>query len=481
MHQTKLIQLLASFDKSEIKQFESFLESPFFNSSKKLLAFYRILIQYHPEFESPKLSKEKIYQKMHGKQPYSDPTMRELISNLFKLAKEFISHLELKNNPIGASNGRYAWLIKRGLNKISEQELAQCDELLRDTSRRDYDYYYQKWLADYNEYHYQSEVLRDLEHKLFKNKELGQHIDSLNKYYLMHYLESYNYLMNMSRIYNKPVDTSIAAHIDALGARYTGRGDLLIDIFYGINQLLRNGDEKYYFELKGIFLSGDKSIERAVLTELSINLQNYCLQKLRGGDKRFGPEIMEILRFVIDQELMIEGGKVPYSFYKNVVIMGVDFMDIDWVKAFVEKYKGLLSQQFKEELYNFSMAYILFAERKYEEALTIAMCLAAFNDFTKLDIKNLTARIHYELGMFDQIDILLNSYPHHLNRETISASRKEINTLFTGFMRQLTDLNRQYSIQDWERLSREIEQTIAFTNKRWFQEKIVELGRKYNY
>src|ERR1700679_2451451 len=187
MHQTKVIQLLRSFDKDEAKQFESFLESPFFNTSKKLLVFYKILIQYHPEFESPKLSKEKIYQKMHGNQPYSDPTMRELISNLFKLAKEFISHLELRGNPIGASNNRYLWFIKRGLNKISEQELTYCDEMLRANRQRDYEYYYQRWVADYNEYHYRSGVLRDLEHKLFKSKEMVQHIDSLKKYYLSNY------------------------------------------------------------------------------------------------------------------------------------------------------------------------------------------------------------------------------------------------------------------------------------------------------
>ena len=478
MYQTKLIQLLKSFDKNEIRQFESFLEAPYFNTSKKTLAFYKILIYYYPDFESPKLSKERVYQKMHGHQPYSDPTMRDLITVLFRLAKEFVSHQELKNIPFNASNNRYVWFVQRGLTKISEQELIYCDELLHSKVTKDYEYYYQRWIADYNENHYQSEVLKGLEHKLSKNKEHNHHLRSLDKYYLLHLLGAYIYQLNMAKIYNAPVDSSGTAHIEELGQKYTGSGDILIDVFYNMYQLLKNGDEKHYFELKSIFLSSDISIEQPVMTEVSINLQNYCMQKLREGDTRFGSEIMEIYRFVVDRELMTEGGKVPYSFYKNAVITAVDFLDIDWAKQFAEKYRIMLPPQFGDEVYNFSRAYVLLAERKFDEALNIAMYVGAFNDFTKLDIKNLVARIHYELGMFDQLYTLLNSYAHHLNRETMSISRKENNRLFASFMKQLADLNQQYSLENWKRLSAEINQTPAFTNKRWFQEKMTEMSGK---
>lgn len=478
MHQTKLIQLIRRFDKNEAKQFEIFLASPYFNTSEKLLTFYKILLTYHPDFESVKIDKEKIYKRLHRQSEYNDQTMRELISSLFKLAKEFISHQHLKNAPIEAGNIRFEWLSQKGLVKISEQELTACDEMLGNYSLKDYNYYYHRWVTDYNEYHYYAELMRDVEYKLLKKKDLNHHIHSLNKFYLLRFLESYIYQQNMSKIYNTPLDQSLAGHIDTMAAKYIGQGDQLIDILYNIYQLLKTGGEQHYFELKPIFLSGIKTVPRTIMTELSINLENYCIQKMRSGDKRFAKEIMEIFHYIVEHELMLENGEMPYSFYKNIITMGVE-VELEWVEMFAEKYKTLLPAPFRDETYNFCQAFILFANKKYDEALNASLMLAAYNDFEKLDIKNLTARLQYELGMYEQLATLLESYRHHLSRETVTTARKENNMLFLTFMKKLVDLRQQFSAGGLKKLSTEINETPAFNNKSWFMEKMQEMSQAH--
>ncbi|MCW3126900.1 MAG: hypothetical protein JWO03_2558 [Bacteroidetes bacterium] len=478
MHQTKLIQLLNRFDKNEIKEFEAFLGSPFFNTSEKLLTFYKLLIPYHPLYESPKIAKEKLYKKLHGATAYNDQTMRELISSLFKLAKEFISHHQLKHNPIQASNQRYDWLFQRGLVKISEQELIQCEDMLTGYKERDYNFYYQRWLADFNVYQHQSEMMRDREYKLIKQMDFGQHLHSLNKYYLVRFLESYLYLFNMSKIYNTPMDHSIAGHIDSFAEPYIGQGDRVLDILYYMYRLLATGEERYFFELKSLFQEYDGAIVKPIMLNLSVNMENYCLARLRTGNTKFGPELMQVYHLTVERELMLENGELSYSLYRNIVIMGIDSGEKEWVNQFVEKYKAMLPAQFRDQIYDFCRAYILFEDKKYEEALMIVLTLTSFSDFYKIDIKNLTARIQYELGMFEQLSTLLESYPYHLNRESISMQRKENTSLFSGFMKELVLLKHQYSDSSWKKLLNRTGETPTFSNKPWFMEKLAEMSAR---
>jgi len=474
MHQTKLVQILSRFEKNEIKQFEVFLASPYFNTSDKILNFYRILVQYYPTFDSPKLDKEKIYQELHKKPGFNVQTMRELSSDLFKLAKEYISQQQMKDKNIEANYQRHLWLVDRGLRKMTEQELALRNEMLDNYSLHCNDYYYQRWMADYNEFSHKTTALWDREHKI-ETKE-GEHpIHALNRYYVVSFFESYIFLTGLSKIYNKEVDQSLAIHIVALAERYIGQGDLLIDIYYNIYQLLYTREEKYYFELKSIFLRDDRSVPLEIRLEVSINLENYCLQSIRNGNLKFQYEIMEIFHFVIEHGIMLQNGEVSHRFYQNVVTNGVDVGEIDWVETFMEKYRDQIALEFRESVYDYCMAYILFANRKFEEALRITTAVGVFNEFTKIDIKNLTARIHYELGMFDQLNTLLESYPYHLKSEVMTASRRENHSLFFSFMKQLVSLKQRYSVGGWEKINTDINQTLTFTNKPWFQQKMAEM------
>ena len=476
MKNTKLIQLLSAFDKNEAKQFELFLASPFFNTSEKVIALYSILMQYYPDFSSSKLEKEKIFRKLYPDGEYNDQTMRKFTSAIYKLAMEFISYQQLSKIPIEVNSLRHSWLTERGLRKINEQELADREVLLDAYSPRDHEYYYQRSVADYHQFTHHTQVLRDLEHKLLKEN-LDRHLHSLNKYYLLRFLESYIYLLGMVRIYGYKVDSSLAAHIDELAEKYTGQGDPVIDVHYNIYRLLHTHQEQYFFVLKAILLSDEAAIPMDLKGEISIALENYCVQMLRVGDKRFAKEILEVLRYEIRHELMLVNGEMPYAFFISVITMETDMGITDWLKEFKEKYKSKLPVQHGQHVYDFCSAYMLFAEGKHEEALRIAAGLSPYNEFHKIDIKNLIARVQYELGMYDQLDILLDSYPYYLNGKSLLSLRKANHEHFTIALRQIVELRRQYSASSWQKLYDEMNEVPGFTHKVWLTEKMEEMKR----
>src|SRR5579862_3628088 len=138
MHQTKLVQLLKAFSNSEVKAFGYFLQSPLFNKNELFIEFYRLLASAHPKMDSRKLEKEKIHAKLYGSRPYNDKTMRDLTSELFKLAKTFIAQNELLTNELEASDLRFKWMIGHNLHKLAASEIDGRQEKIDAIPTRDF-------------------------------------------------------------------------------------------------------------------------------------------------------------------------------------------------------------------------------------------------------------------------------------------------------------------------------------------------------
>src|SRR5688572_27679534 len=99
MISTKTINLLKTFSGDEFREFGLFLDSPFHNKDKILTALYNILKNFHPCFDSSRLTKEKVFAKLYPGKKYNDARIRNLFSDLLKCAQDFLSVYSFKNDP----------------------------------------------------------------------------------------------------------------------------------------------------------------------------------------------------------------------------------------------------------------------------------------------------------------------------------------------------------------------------------------------
>src|SRR3972149_7227775 len=100
MEKSKLISLLKTFNKDEIKSFNDFVSSPFFNKEKVLIRLTGYLQNNHPDYNNSGIEKEKVYSFLYPGKNYSDGLMRNVISDLYRLAEEFLAVNNLRNNSI---------------------------------------------------------------------------------------------------------------------------------------------------------------------------------------------------------------------------------------------------------------------------------------------------------------------------------------------------------------------------------------------
>ncbi|KAA3625448.1 MAG: hypothetical protein DWQ02_21815, partial [Bacteroidetes bacterium] len=90
MTNSKIISLLRTFSPVEIKAFESFLASRYFNKSKTLMLFFAIIQKQYPAFDPEQLAKPRVFEQLFPGQPFEDKKIRYLMSDLLKMGYKFL-------------------------------------------------------------------------------------------------------------------------------------------------------------------------------------------------------------------------------------------------------------------------------------------------------------------------------------------------------------------------------------------------------
>ncbi len=93
MKKSKLITLFSIFTKEEMKSFEKFIVSPYFNNERNFKPLYKILKSYYPEFDNPNLTEEKIFKKLYPGKTYnkkSAVSLRVIESQMANMAEKFL-------------------------------------------------------------------------------------------------------------------------------------------------------------------------------------------------------------------------------------------------------------------------------------------------------------------------------------------------------------------------------------------------------
>jgi len=130
MKDSKLIKILKTFSPEEIKSFEKFITSPYFNTVKNYLFFFKELIKFYPDFNDDRLNGELIYRKLYKGKPFNKQVMWNLNSKLEDLANEFLEQVALGKNKFERLELLVSEIGNRKLLNNYSHTLKEMEELL---------------------------------------------------------------------------------------------------------------------------------------------------------------------------------------------------------------------------------------------------------------------------------------------------------------------------------------------------------------
>lgn len=494
----KIIEILSTFSKDDIKRFREYLNSPFFNKSAKLIKLFEVLIEFYPEFNSKNLTEEKIFKKVNPGLNFNISTLRNLLFDLANAADDFLTVTNFCRRNIEKADFLRDELFQRNLSKQLDSVIKKSVIIMNDVKNFDSAYYINKFKLTIDILNFNSMVIQKMDRNSIENAidNLTENGKSITQLFAKEICRLYDNLNTHKTAYDINSENNFVFGLFGIMdfekiLRFVSEnsGDKVVSIIFSLylaNYLAfsRMDNIQYYYDYKNLVMKEIDNLEVDIIRSHTINLIRYCIikSKLNNCDESdlFKKERFEIYNLTLENKFYKSdiSPYIPIELYRPALKLGLELKKYDWAFNFIKKFKTEFPPERRENIYNFSCAEYYFCRGKYAEAMK-SFHKVKFDHFMfKVDMKNLMLKTYYELDLYDNALSLIDSYKHFLaNDITLSVIEKKINKNFVNTVQKMI-LYRTSGNKAGKYLI-ESEFKKVMINKEWAQEKFEQLDRKY--
>ncbi len=487
MKESKLINLLKAFTSEELRQFEKFTESSYFNMGRDLTPFLSILKTFYPDFESKDLNSKYIYNRLFPGKNYdqvkSDNLIRTLSSHLFRICKEFLVIIEIESHKSKKKFLLLNQLRKKGLYKEFDKEFANVIQDSENGSMGSVGYFVDEYLL--------SAVKRDcsLNRDDFENS-FEYTLKASEKIITAALISGYKFEdeKNLAKAYNFEVrENIIQSLLDNLNSEKflleIGKSGndyhQYIQIFYGIYMMNRFLDKtEYYYSLKELLKANSRIFGQSENYVLWNIMLTYC-----GVNKLGANESFQLYRYMLENNIyrLSENEKFHIVLFRNIVLVSSSIGEYQWLEDFIEKYSTELPENHRENMKSYSKAYLCFARSEFEKALEHILKVKYNLFLFKMDLRILQSKIYYELGYYEEGLSLISAMLSYLSdtKEFADFIKKSIGN-FVKCLRELIRIRTgaNYSDEDIYEMKKTAKEIFHINLSGWLADKIAEIEKK---
>lgn len=446
------IKLFRTFSDKELRRFSCYLESEYFSERKTLIILFNELQKYHPLYTDIYCTKEVIYKAVYPGSVFNGGTLRDLISDLYRAAINFLSvENYLKNN-----SGHYVKikeLRQRNLYKQADRLLSdhhfEIDRLNNIDSELFLHYYYMQ---------VETVNLKILSKSYVTNRSVEALIDSFKKaeiyikiYSLLEIFANYINLIIYEERYSK---TESTIYIKRIIKEFRN------SYLYG----LADKENKYYFIIelydlmleafnkRGNFGNYEKYCKytRKHLAKLSSNeisfhyarLISCCIlgAKYSKNKYAFNNELLSLYYNFLENGYYRNNKTrfIPSNLYRAVVLHAIKMNKLPWLFRIINKYTCDIQPTDRENMKQYALAYYYYALGYNGKSLEAIGTLNITQFIFKYDIYNLKLRIFYEEKDLVAAMELINTYRQFLRTDKMMpTARKLFHRNFMKYTRRL--------------------------------------------
>lgn len=483
----KIISILKTFDKSDIKNFKKFLDSPIFSTGRDLTKYYDCIIKYHPEFE---IDKDKFLKKYFGKlddaEGKQSKILRAVNSDFSKALDEFITVISMKSMNFYSNYLLIEGYARRGLCELGEKK---TEEVL--SEEEDSDSVFTKKL--------QVILLKNL-YKSFKsatnkNHEIYNVVESQSEDLLSFLFNISTDMLNSlkvnSVIFNIQQNSeqlslllnniNLDVFLENLRTDYPNYKKIKLDVILLCVLLNNKKFENLYMQLNEVFMDTFDSLNTWNKMNYFTFVLNYYTSNL---SEKIIPLKFEFIKFGLSQGLFPtrEMKYIHSSTYKIFMLAGLHAGDTDWTENYIEEYLEKVNPDIKENMRLYSYAYLSHYKREYLQSIDYISEIKYENEVITYDMKLMLLKNYYELAKssgsyLESLNYSLDAFSHFLKEnKKVSESYKIVGKKFIAGMKLLikaglSPLSKPEKID----LNYNMENFISETKNLWLISKMKEL------
>ena len=471
MEKIKAVSVLKTFTESELKKFEDFLNSPYFNKGKRyIIRFYEELTGYHPDYSDQLSSKREVYKKLYPKERYNDVRFRKLSSELYKLLLEYLAVESFTSDQNLKREYILTQLNQRIPGNLFESELKNSYfELYKPDLRNDNFFKHMYELVSKEKfYFFQRKRSRALD-------QFDQEMIYFTKYSLSLFLLKFiERTMEMRFFKAQKFDLPLFGEIITFIRKNDMLNDPFINILYLQLSLCLKDDDESYFKLRKLLHKEERKLDSNQIKIIYTILSNYAAERAEKGVPGFPEEILSVNLEILKKDLTEQ--YISGFLFVNIVTLFLKFKKINELKRFIKQNSVKLNPEIREAVLDYCNSCLAFYDEDFDSALSHLSKINFDHYQLRFRIKNLTLKIYYEQKQYEAIYSLMDSYRHILKRETdIPESIKKTISAFLKFLKELTDIKTRKKKNEKRILTREFENSSP-AEKQWLKEKIDELS-----
>lgn len=467
MINSKLISILKTFSKKEIKEFNQFIITPLFNKNNDVINLQSILNKHYPDFSNKNITHSEISKKLY-KQP-DTKRLRYVMTDLTKLCEKFISFTNYCQEENQHLLKAYQ---KRNLNKYFQQELNKKQHNLSELSFIRDDNYYQHQ-QEYSEISFQQTLANNNRNIDTKLQDL---VDNLDLYYLSKKLKYSCEIINRMNVLKVEYDIKLLNNL----VEYIEDNDIKetpsISVYFKVLKTLQDPEtENHYLELKLIIEQHLLRFKKEEQYDLYGYLQNYCIKQINGGNTKYLKELFENYSKMIENKVIIKNNKIEQFDFKNMVTVALRVKEYKWTENLIANFQHYLSKEHRTNATNYNKARLAFHQSNYKTCLNELLKVEFTDIYYSLDSRTLLLKTYYELNDFESALSIINSFKVFLKRDKkISEYQNITYSNFLVIALSLIQLNLGYK-RDINKIETKLLGIKQIADSTWLKDKVKTL------
>lgn len=374
MLKSKALDILKALSPEEVKDFRIFLSSPYFNTNKTIIRFYDILMKYYPDFNSQTFTKENIYLKLHPSTSYKDEVIRNLLSRLLLLGENYLMLKSFEVSEYRKDLHLISELNKRRISSLFEKNVKRIEKTLPevDTDGNSYLIKFELETEKFNFNLANKKISSPLDIEDVMQILISRGEDLINFFILMH-LKEMDFLEKFQKIYNYdigdtlPTDFSKRIKLTGVLEYLINRKDknsVIYEIYLNMINAFENiKDQEYYKKFKKLLIENADIITQDERHYLFGKLLDYGTLKHRvDKSSSFEEEHFVNYKMYLENEYFLHSKNMylPIDLFRNVLILSLRRNDFVWSEQFINTYIKKLKEDYQENTYHYSMAFLHF-------------------------------------------------------------------------------------------------------------------------
>ncbi len=477
------IKLLKSFSKNEIREFEKFISSPFFNSQTVLINLYNELVRFHPEFKENDLSKEKIFESIFRDKVFNDTLFRKYISNLMKLAENYLIYKNISENEDRRITCLLDQFDKKHLTGFFEKQMTKTEKNISENSKIKADTFYYKHCREELKASYFIRIneIQNIKHCLIKS-----HI-----YILFHMLlTTTDYTNHMLIVQNSFRDSEgDSGYFDKVNKLFdlisylennselTDTEKMLVSLCKIDITIFKNPYEISNLKImKNIIFNMADELSKSLLYTFFSHLNFYYLLNISRNIHELNEDLFLNYKYMSETGLFVseEKGFINFSEYRTILLYSLRLKELEFAEKFILENENYHDPVLKKNILYYSMALLNFEKKEYEKSLKMIAAVKVNDFIIKMDLDTLRLLIYYDLNYTDSALSLIDSFRHFLSGNKILS--KDVIKSNLGFLKYyrilLMGKNNNSAQVDFTKIKSEILNNNNLRRKTWLIEKI---------